>query len=112
MKILIQHANRQAKPRGNWITIKKRSRHIPIEVKREMEKTRHQGCVHVDAKTRQRCGSKHFLQMDHMHEYSRGGLNEFQNLQWQCGFHNRHRFKTSRRAPNNVEPEDFEGTEC
>jgi hypothetical protein len=93
IKILIQHDNRQPKARKR-MTIKKRSRHIPAEVKRELEKTRHLGCDHLIEDGGQRCGSKHFLQLDHIHEYSRGGTNESQNLRWMCGFHNRHRFKT------------------
>lgn len=93
IKILIQHDNRQAKPRKR-VTIKKRSRHIPAEVKREFEKTRDLGCDHFIEETGARCGSKHFLQLDHIHEYCRGGTNEVHNLRWMCGFHNRHRFKT------------------
>ncbi len=99
IKILIHQVHRPAKPRLRRITLKKRSRYIPVEVKRDMEKTRHLGCVHVDPRTGQRCGAKHFLQMDHLQPYSDGGPNETQNLQWLCGFHNRHRFETGRRAP-------------
>jgi hypothetical protein len=91
MKILTQQSNQQPKPRKR-VTIKTRSRHIPAEVKREMEKTRHSGCDHVDEG--QRCGAKHFLQLDHIHECSRGGTNEAHNLRWLCGFHNRYRFET------------------
>ncbi len=93
IKILIQHDNRQPKPRKR-LAIKTRSRHIPMAVKRELEKTRHLGCDHLIDGSGQRCGSKHFLQLDHIHEYSRGGTNEAHNLRWMCGFHNRHRFKT------------------
>jgi hypothetical protein len=99
LKILVRNAHRQPKPRKR-VTIKTRSRHIPAEVKREMEKTRHLGCDHVDPETGERCGSKHFLQMDHIHEYSQGGLNELHNLHWLCGFHNRHRFETRSGGPN------------
>lgn len=67
-----------------------RSRHISADVRREMEKTRNQGCSHVVANG-DRCGSTHFLQMDHIHEFHRGGSNELQNLRWMCGFHNRNR---------------------
>jgi hypothetical protein len=95
IKILIRLANRQPEPRKR-VTIQTRSRNIPSEVKREMEKSRHNGCTHVDKVTGQRCGSKHFLQMDHIHEYSQGGSNEVENLNWLCGFHNRYRFETSR----------------
>lgn len=95
LKILIEHAKCKPSPSSKKrTTIKTRSRHIPAEVKREMEKTRHLGCNHKDESTNKRCGSKHFLQMDHIHEYSRGGLHVLENLQWLCGFHNRHRFET------------------
>jgi hypothetical protein len=100
MKILIQHENRQPKPRKR-VTIKTRSRHIPSEVKCQMEKTRHLGCGHVDEASGQRCASKYFLQMDHIHEYSHGGVNEAYNLQWLCGFHNRYRFETRSTASRN-----------
>lgn len=91
--ILIQIEKRQPKGRKR-VTIKTRSRHIPAEVKREMEKSRHLGCDHVDEASGQRCGSQYFLQMDHIQLYSQGGLNEAHNLRWMCGFHNRHRFET------------------
>lgn len=84
------------------------SRHIPDEVKRELEKTRHLGCDHLDEETGRRCGSKHFLQLDHIHEYSRGGSNEAHNLRWMCGFHNRHRFETRSGASNGKADRDRE----
>ncbi len=98
MKILIRQANRPAKPKKKSASVRKRSRYIPADVKRDMEKSRHQGCIYIDVSTGEKCGSKHFLQMDHIHEFSRGGVNDFQNLQWLCGFHNRHRFETGRSA--------------
>lgn len=67
-----------------------RSRYISAEVRRAMEKTRHHGCAHMDAEGH-RCGSTHFLQMDHIEEFHRGGSNELHNLRWLCGFHNRNR---------------------
>ena len=97
IKILIGHVDRKPKPRKR-VVIKARPQYIPAEVKREMEKTRHEGCAHVEHNSGQRCASKHFLQMDHIHEYSRGGANEKSNLRRLCGFHNRRRFETSRGA--------------
>lgn len=101
LKILIQKANPEVKPRKR-VTIKTRSRYISANVKREMEKTRHLGCAYVDSKTGKRCGSKHFLQRDHIHEYGQGGSNERENLQWMCGAHNRFRFKTRSTASNEL----------
>jgi hypothetical protein len=97
IKILIEKAHRSPQPRKR-VAIKTRSRHIPSEVKREMEKTRHEGCCYVDPHSGARCGSQHFLQRDHIHEYSRGGLNFSHNLRWLCAFHNRNRGETERDA--------------
>lgn len=104
LKTLIQIAKREVTPRKH-VTIKTRSRHIPAEVKREMEKTRHLGCNYLDANTGERCASKHFLQVDHLKPYSLGGTHELENLQWLCGFHNRHRFETGRPAANYIGPD-------
>ncbi len=106
LKILIQKATREPNPR-KAAPAQKRSRHIPAEVKREMEKTRSQSCAHLHAKTGQRCGTTHFLQMDHIHEYGEGGGNEFLNLQWLCGSHNRHRFETGRGDPKHENTRHF-----
>jgi hypothetical protein len=84
------------------ISIKMRSRYISAAAKRELEKTRHLGCAHKDKNTGRRCGSKHFLQLDHIHEFSKGGSNIAENLQWLCGFHNRHRFATGSGAEGDM----------
>ena len=76
------------------ISIKTRSRYISAVAKRELEKTRPHGCAYKDKSTGQRCGSTYFLQLDHIHEFCNGGSNAAENLQWLCGFHNRHRFET------------------
>jgi hypothetical protein len=76
------------------LSIKTRSRYISAVAKRELEKTRPRGCAHKDKSTGRPCGSMHFLQLDHIHEFCNGGSNAAENLQWLCGFHNRHRFET------------------
>jgi hypothetical protein len=112
LKILIKLACKKSKPRKR-ITVQttkqtttrtpdisnpSKSRYISAEVKREMEKSRGRGCTHTDA-TGYRCGSSHFLQLDHIIEFSRGGPSEAQNLRWMCGFHNRNRGETRRGPP-------------
>jgi hypothetical protein len=97
MKILIRLARHQPSARKR-VTIKTRSRYISAKVKREMEKTRHDGCCYKEESSELKCGSQHFLQLDHIQEYSQGGLNEVHNLRWLCGFHNRNRGETGRDA--------------
>jgi hypothetical protein len=92
------------KPVANF-PIKTRSRYISAVAKRELEKTRHQGCAYKDRSTGQRSGSTYFLQMDHIHQFSNGGSNAAENLQWLCGFHNRHRFATGREMGTGGETE-------
>ena len=97
LKILIAQANRERHPRKS-ATPQTRSRYLPSSVRRAKEPTRKEGCQHRDPRSGEVCGSAHFLQLDHVVEYSRGGANEAENLRWLCGFHNRLRFETGRAA--------------
>ncbi len=47
-------------------------------------------CRFVSASGR-RCGSKRFLQLDHIKPFAQGGASEATNLRWMCGAHNRGR---------------------
>jgi 5-methylcytosine-specific restriction endonuclease McrA len=49
-------------------------------------------CAYLDVKGK-RCGSQRFLQIDHIHSWSRGGTNHPENLQVLCGVHNRLKFQ-------------------
>jgi hypothetical protein len=86
--------NNPAPTRAKTISIKTRSRYISAVARRELGKSRPQGCAYRDRNTGRICGSTYFLQMDHVHEFRNGGSNAAENLQWLCGFHNRHRFET------------------
>ena len=52
-----------------------------------------QGCVFVDSVTGHRCGSKRFLEKDHITPHSYGGSNKAENLQYTCSAHNKFRWQ-------------------
>ena len=69
------------------------SRYIPAQIKR-LVWTRDQGqCTYICPETKKKCGSKHFLQIDHIHPYSLGGSSELSNLRLLCAGHNQYRNK-------------------
>lgn len=70
------------------------SRYIPAAVKRSLPWK--EGC-NFQGKQK-RCGSRHGLQIDHIHNYADGGTNAPKNLQLLCGAHNRFKFASSNSA--------------
>ena len=54
------------------------------------------GCQFIDETSGRRCGSEHFLQMDHELPFSHGGENTADNLRIICGAHNRLLWKRRR----------------
>ncbi|MBL7670085.1 MAG: HNH endonuclease, partial [Bdellovibrionaceae bacterium] len=50
------------------------------------------GCQFKDSRTGKICGSKHFLQVDHVHPRFAGGGNEPFNLRPMCSSHNKFRY--------------------
>ncbi len=57
-------------------------------------------CVYRDPRTGKACGSRHFLQVDHIQSVSRGGGNDPANLQVLCGQHNRYKFLLENKKPD------------
>jgi len=47
-------------------------------------------CEHVNPLTKQKCGSKYQLQIDHIRPLAKGGSDAPENLRVLCGVHNRH----------------------
>ena len=74
----------------------RRTRYVAETEEHALAPSRKDGCAYIDPVTGRRCGSKHFLQKDHVISYSTGGSNKATNLQWLCGAHNR--LKYSRRS--------------
>ena len=79
--------SRQAAPPRSQV----RSRAIPMAVKRYVWE-RDQGCCsYVDGASGRRCGSRRFLQIDHILPFALGGSAEPGNLRLLCAAHHRHR---------------------
>jgi hypothetical protein len=55
------------------------------------------GCSYQDPVNGRRCGSRHFLQVDHKHAVWAGGRRDPVNLQALCGQHNRRKYQQESR---------------
>ena len=73
-------------------TQKPQRKPIPQSIKKHLLQTQPH-CTFRDPQTDKVCGSKHFLQVDHIQSVSNGGSNELDNLQILCGQHNRYKFR-------------------
>jgi hypothetical protein len=67
------------------------SRYIPRARRLRIREKAQGQCQYIDEVTGRRCSSQHGLQIDHILEHSKGGLNAEENLRLLCGAHNRHR---------------------
>jgi hypothetical protein len=67
-----------------------RARFIPVAVRRGIWRRDGGSCAFRDPRTGQRCGSRHYLQIDHRVPFSaRGPSRDPRNLRLLCGPHNR-----------------------
>ncbi|MES2856143.1 MAG: HNH endonuclease signature motif containing protein, partial [Bdellovibrionota bacterium] len=62
--------------------------HIEAELKRSVLKRDQEGCTHKDPRTGRRCGSKSWIEIDHIIPVAIGGQNEIENLRVLCRAHN------------------------
>ena len=78
-------------------------RSIPAAVRREVWR-RDQGCCsYVDRHTGRRCGSRFFLELDHIVPVALGGAAEAGNLRLRCAAHHRYRHgRRQRSAPRDL----------
>ena len=75
-------------------------RSIPAAVRREVWRRDSGCCSYVDRHTRRRCGSRFFLETDHIVPVARGGGAEAGNLRLRCAAHHRYRHgRRQRSAP-------------
>jgi hypothetical protein len=66
---------------------KPRSRHVPVEVRREVYMRDHGRCSFV-AKDGRRCNARARLELDHVEPWARMGANEPSNIRLRCRAHN------------------------
>ena len=66
-------------------------RYIPTNIRRFIWIRDHGECSYICPETKKKCGSKHLLQIDHIHPYSLGGSSEPSNLRLLCAGHNQYR---------------------
>jgi hypothetical protein len=70
---------------------------IPKSITPKLRRTiyqRDQCCQYTDKKTGKICGSKFFLQVDHIQPQWDGGTNQSANLRLLCSLHNKYRYST------------------
>jgi 5-methylcytosine-specific restriction endonuclease McrA len=65
------------------------SRHIPAAVKRDVWLKGGGQCAYVDPQTGHKCLSTHWLQIDHIIPFAKGGPTIPENLRLLCANHNR-----------------------
>ena len=67
---------------------KKNNRFIPQKIRRYIWKRDHGECSYVCPKTKNKCGSNHLLQIDHIQPFALGGSHHPDNLRLLCARHN------------------------
>ena len=66
----------------------KNNRHIPQKIRQYIWKRDQGECSYVCRKTKNKCRSKHLLQIDHIHPFALGGSHHPDNLRLLCAKHN------------------------
>ena len=78
-------------------------RSIPAAVRREVWRRDSGCCSYVDRHTGRRCGSRFFLELDHIVPVALGGAAEAGNLRLRCSAHHRYRHgRRKRSAPRDL----------
>jgi 5-methylcytosine-specific restriction endonuclease McrA len=61
---------------------------IPVQTRRHVYHRDNGCCTYVDAVSKRRCGSRRFLELDHIVPHALGGSNTAENLRLRCRSHN------------------------
>jgi len=77
------------KPRRQAQRAKRRSRHVPLHVRREVWKRDGGQCAYIGGEGR-RCEERGFLEFHHVDPHALGGKPVVDNLQLRCRAHNQH----------------------
>ncbi len=64
------------------------TRYVPVQVKREVWERDKEQCSFVNPASKQRCTSKHGLELDHIQPHALGGRQTTNNLRLRCRAHN------------------------
>ena len=68
---------------------------IPINLRKTVF-LRDQCCQYQDSSSGRKCGSKYFLEIDHVQPRWSGGKNQIENLRLLCSSHNKYRYQMGR----------------
>jgi len=78
---------RKPRVRASAPLAKRRSRYVPMPIRREVYERDGGRCTFVSPDGR-RCEQRGFLELDHVHAYGRGGATTTDNLRTRCKSHN------------------------
>ena len=71
----------------------KKTRYIPKVIQREVYQRDQGQCSYTSAEGK-KCGERNFLELDHIHPWSLGGISTSENLRLLCRTHNQYRSQT------------------
>jgi 5-methylcytosine-specific restriction endonuclease McrA len=84
---------RKTKPRKTPTSELKHSRYIPQALKRHVWRRDGGCCSYENPKTKKKCGSRYFVQVEHIIGFAKGGPATLENLTLLCGAHNRLKYQ-------------------
>jgi 5-methylcytosine-specific restriction endonuclease McrA len=71
----------------------KRTRYVPVKVRRHVWQRAGGSCEHADPTTGNRCGARYMLEIDHEKPFALGGAHTTENLRLYCRAHNQARIE-------------------